>query len=72
MRVDHWKRLAVEADEMADWERSMGRYDGAWRNKAVMYRDAAKAATIGTETGTEHCVCCLKPLSGRNYWERGS
>lgn len=67
----HWERLAVEADRMGDWERERGQYDGAYRNKAKMYRDVVMACHLEAETGISHCACCLKPMGHQApYWKR--
>lgn len=60
-----WEALAAEADQMGDWERSRGRYDGAYRNRAESYRKAAKSLQLEAATGVPHCACCHKPLSTR-------
>jgi hypothetical protein len=43
-----------------------------WRslNKNVTNERAAQALEIRRDTGVTVCVCCLKPLSERNYWQR--
>ena len=60
-----WASLAADADRMAIYEESQGRFGGVHRNKAEAYRRAEAALELETSTGKPHCVCCLKPLCGR-------
>lgn len=68
--ASHWERLAAAADDMADWESRHARYDGVYRAKAQLYRDAAKACHLEAKTGIPHCACCFKTSTERNYWRR--
>lgn len=71
MSGSQWATLAEEADRMAEWEESHGRYGGVERNKAATYRRAVEAGDLEAKTGQPHCVCCLKPMgSHTDYWKR--
>jgi hypothetical protein len=67
-----WAALAEEAERMAEWEESHGRYGGVYRNKAATYRRAVEANVLEEQTGKAHCVCCLKPRGSQgDYWKQG-
>jgi hypothetical protein len=66
MSTDHWSTLADEADAMASYEESQGRFGGAYRNKAALYRRTVQANALEAKTGQPHCVCCLKPSGLRS------
>lgn len=57
---------ALEHDQRAAYEESRGSSGCAFRNKAEMSRRAAQALKLEQETGTAHCVCCLKPFKGHS------
>lgn len=61
----HWARLATEADDFATYEESLGRFGGAYRNRARSYRQTVAALTLEIETGVPHCSCCLKTAAAR-------
>lgn len=62
-----WEKLAVEADEHAAYLESRGEHAGAWREKAHTYRRTVEALKLEAETGTWHCVCCLKPIGVKGH-----
>lgn len=71
MSAAQWALLAEEAERMAEWEESHGRYGGVYRNKAATYRRAVEANALEDQTGKPHCVCCLKPTSAHaDFWKR--
>lgn len=52
---------AAEYDALAASQEAEG--TDASRNRANTSRRAAKSLRLEAETGTPHCVCCLRPLS---------
>lgn len=64
--ADRWDRLAVEAENRAAWDRSIGidlcaPGSSPGDHRARMFRDTAKALRLEADTGIRHCNICFQP-----------
>lgn len=62
--IEFLLKSALEHDQRAAYEETRGSSGSAFRNKAETARKAARALELEQETGSAHCVCCLKPFKG--------
>ncbi len=63
--ADHWRTLAQEQRDWGRYESSRGQYCGVYEERAKLYERTAQSLEIQAKTGIAHCVCCLKPLTGK-------
>ena len=59
--IAHWERLADEQEARLEWDRHT--IESVARNKAKIYRNAARALRLGAEHGVPYCACHLIPMS---------
>ena len=74
--VEHWRRLASEAEDQAAWDRDRGidlslPGSSAGDHRARTYRRTADALQLELQTGRPHCSACLGPHANHQHGHRG-
>jgi hypothetical protein len=59
---EHWRKLAQEKRDWANYLEGRGEYGGVQRTQADTYDRTAEALDLGEKHGEPFCVCHLKPL----------
>jgi hypothetical protein len=74
--IEHWERLATEAEEQAKWNRDHGRDlsnpgGSAGDYQAQTFRRTAEALRRELATGRPHCSTCLGDHPNHQHPHRG-
>lgn len=74
--IEHWEKLATEAEAQARWNRDRG-IDlsapgcSAGDHRAQTYRRCAEALRREAQTGRPHCSTCLGDHPDHHHGHRG-
>jgi len=74
--IEHWERLATEAESQAQWDRDHG-LDlskpgcSAGDYRAQLYRRCAETLRLEMQTGLPHCTTCLGAHPNHHHGHRG-
>ncbi|HSX23291.1 MAG TPA: hypothetical protein VLE97_11010 [Gaiellaceae bacterium] len=74
--IEHWRRLASEAEDQAAWDREHG-IDlskpgcSAGDYRAQTFRRTAEALQLELQTGRPHCSACLGDHPNHHHGHRG-
>ena len=74
--IEHWCRLASEAEDQAAWDRTHGidlssPGSSPGDHRARTYRRTAEALQLELKTGRPHCSACLGDHPNHQHGHRG-